>query len=308
MPPALLRLIGFPTGTQLPLVVAQDRGFFAARDLEVTLTATPGSAYQFEQLSAGNFELAMTALDNVIAYDEGQTEAALPRPADFVMILGGDGTAPALWVAPGVDGYADLRGATLAVDATTSGFSFLLRGMLERHGLARDDYAFTPVGTTARRLEALRSGAAAGALLDPAFAAAASAAGLRVLERGNDALGPYGAFGIAASRTWLEANRGVTARFVSAVREGIEWLLAPENHAEAIGMLTRHLHVEEPQATAIFAQLVDPAYGFSASGEIPEAALRTIFRLRETYGEPKKTLGPPERYYDRSFARMARGD
>lgn len=307
MPLTPIRLIGFPTGTQLPLVVAQRQGFFAARDLDVTLTATPGAVYQFEQLSAGHFELAMTALDNVIAYDEGQTPATLPNPPDFVVIMGGDGSAPALWARPEIASYADLRGKTLAVDSVSSGFSFLLRGMLERHGVLPNEYGLTGVGTTAHRLAAMKAGTAAAALLDAAFAAAAATEGFRLLQTGNDAVGPYGAFSIAGRRSWLDANRDVAVRFVNAVLAGIAWMLLPANRGESHMLLAQHLKLSLQEAEPILAQLLDPTYGFSTTGAIPPQALKTILAFREAYGEPKKTLGDPGKYYDPSFLRQAGG-
>src|SRR5207302_2713774 len=65
-----LRLIVFPGGFNLPVWVAQEKGFFARQNLSVTLTLTPGSVFQLTRLIAGDFDVALTAVDNVIAYDE----------------------------------------------------------------------------------------------------------------------------------------------------------------------------------------------------------------------------------------------
>ena len=97
----------------------------------MTLTPTPGSVYQFQHLSAGDFEIGSTALDNIVAYDEGEGEAPLPNPADFAAIMGGDSGFLQLWARPEIGSYADLRGKLLAVDAIRTGFTFVLRRMLQ---------------------------------------------------------------------------------------------------------------------------------------------------------------------------------
>jgi hypothetical protein len=39
--------------------------------------------------------------------------------------------------------------------------------------------------------------------------------------------------------------------------------------------------------------------------EMDIEGLRTVIALREQYGEPKKKMGPPEKYYDPSYYRKA---
>ena len=40
-----------------------------------TLTPTPNSVFQLTNLIDGKFDIAMTAIDNVVAYNENQGEA-----------------------------------------------------------------------------------------------------------------------------------------------------------------------------------------------------------------------------------------
>ena len=61
----------FPAGFILPLWVAQDKGFFARNGLQARLIATTNSVEQMTGLIDGQFDIAMTAVDNVIAYMEG---------------------------------------------------------------------------------------------------------------------------------------------------------------------------------------------------------------------------------------------
>jgi hypothetical protein len=72
-----LEVIVFAGGFNWPIWSAQQQGYFASNGVEVHLTSTPGSEYQLKSLIEGQFDLAMTAIDNVIAYDEGQGEASV---------------------------------------------------------------------------------------------------------------------------------------------------------------------------------------------------------------------------------------
>jgi ABC-type nitrate/sulfonate/bicarbonate transport system substrate-binding protein len=55
--------------------VAQQKGYFLQNGIEVKLTNTPNSIFQLTGLIEGRFDIAMTAIDNVVAYMEGQGEA-----------------------------------------------------------------------------------------------------------------------------------------------------------------------------------------------------------------------------------------
>lgn len=70
-------VIVFPGGFNWPIWIAQDKGYFATGGIEVKLTPTPNSVFQLTNLIDGKFDIAMTAIDNVIAYMEGQGEPSL---------------------------------------------------------------------------------------------------------------------------------------------------------------------------------------------------------------------------------------
>src|ERR1700761_7975226 len=69
-----LNLVIFPGGLSWPVFVAQDKGFFDKEGLAVKITETPGSVFQIKGLLAGDFDIAMTPFDNIVAYQEGQGE------------------------------------------------------------------------------------------------------------------------------------------------------------------------------------------------------------------------------------------
>jgi TRAP-type uncharacterized transport system substrate-binding protein len=119
----------------------------------VSLTPTPNSVFQLSNLIDGKFDIAMTAIDNVVAYDEEQGEAQTVANLDLVAFMGGDNGFLRLVTVPEVKTYADLKGKQLSVDALTTGYAFVLRKLLEEHGLASTDYELAKSGGVVERFE-----------------------------------------------------------------------------------------------------------------------------------------------------------
>ena len=66
-----IEVIVFPGGFNWPIWVAQENGFFERNNVTVKITPTPNSEFQLTNLIDGKFDIAMTAIDNLIAYMEG---------------------------------------------------------------------------------------------------------------------------------------------------------------------------------------------------------------------------------------------
>src|SRR5437879_11048625 len=84
--PKTVNVIVFPGGFNWPIWVAQEKGLFAKNGLEVKLTPTPSSVFQLTHLIDGDFDIAMTAIDNLIAYREGQGEVPKLGPDLFAFM------------------------------------------------------------------------------------------------------------------------------------------------------------------------------------------------------------------------------
>src|SRR5262245_14853175 len=70
--PAEVTVNVFPGGFNWPTFVAQEKGFFERNGIRVILQATPNSVAQMTGLAEGKFDIAVTAVDNIVAYVEGQ--------------------------------------------------------------------------------------------------------------------------------------------------------------------------------------------------------------------------------------------
>src|SRR5262245_21665286 len=137
-PPRLIRMINFAGGFNLPIWMTQRQGFFAAEKIDVKIDFTPGSTYQLTNLIAGSYDMGFTAIDNIIAYREGQNEAYLPPGAnvDLIAVLASDDGFLSISAQKDVSSIEALKGRTVTVDAMTTGFAFVLREVLARKGVA----------------------------------------------------------------------------------------------------------------------------------------------------------------------------
>ena len=133
------RSTSFLAGSIGLLSLRKRRGFFATNGIEVTLQSTPNSVAQMTGLSEGKFQIAMTAVDNIVAYVEGQGEAPIGPQPEFFAFMGSDSGFLSLVTRPEIMQFSDLKSKTLSVDARTTGYAFVLFDMLRRGGLAPSD-------------------------------------------------------------------------------------------------------------------------------------------------------------------------
>ncbi|HVF63104.1 MAG TPA: ABC transporter substrate-binding protein [Casimicrobiaceae bacterium] len=302
-----IRLIVFPGGFNWPIWVAQARGLFARESLDVEVTHTPGSVYQLSGLIEQRFDLAITLIDNVIAYRSGQGEAPLVGRDLCAFMAADTRVLPTLVTQPGIRRYADLRGRTLSVDALTTGYAFVLLAMLEHGGLTPADYQLERVGGAEERYRAMQAGRHAGCLLNSPFERLLEAQGFTLLDHAADALGRYQGQVLAGRRQWAEANAQATTGFIRAFLIAVKWLYDPAHQAEAFDIFRRQMPSASNDApSTAWRVLFDAELGFPRNGEIDTAALDTVIELRQKYGAPPVVLGPARDYYDSAYLDAAR--
>ncbi len=301
-------VIGFSGGSNWPIFVAQEKGFFARNGLDIKLTATPNSVYQLTNLIAGKFDIGMTAIDNVIAYQEGQGEVAVPQKPDLVAFLGvNSGGRFNLMVLPEIKSFADLTGRELAVDALTTGYAFVLREMLRQGGLKPEDYRLVSAGGSSQRWKGLSERNYAGTLLNAPFDAMAEAAGFKPLASSSDVVGRYQGSVGATRRSWAAANEAKLVGYIRGFVTAVDWLYDPANKTEAIAILQRNLpQMTQENAERSYKDLLQSEQsGFTPKAAMDVEGVRTVLKLRSEFGRPQKNLTDPMRYYDPRFYQKA---
>lgn len=297
-----LKIIAFPGAPNLPVFAALEHGYFAAEGLEVAFTATPSSTYQFEAFGAGQFDIAFTAFDNIVAYQEGQGAVALASPPDFRVIMGATQVELSAVVAPAIERAEDLRGKSLALDAVGTGFAFVLYAMLEELGLTMADYERVAVGATPDRWQSVKDGTHAGTITIEPFTSIARAAGFRVLRQSTETFPAYQGGIVAVRQGWAEQNADRVKAFIRGYLKGLDWTLAPENREQAAALLLAKMPEIKPGVVdKVLASVLSPRSGLTPRGAILRDGMRTVLELRSRYGRPEKSLADVDKYLSLSF-------
>ena len=303
----VMEAIIFPGASATPIYVAQEKGFFAREGLEVRTTPTPNSGFQMGNLIDGKFQVASTAVDNLIAYQEGQGSAKTERTPDLIVIMGGASTSLALMALPSIKNLNDLKGKEFALDSLTTGYAFVLRRMLESNGFGPKDYTFVRVGGTRERFEALKAGTKSAGLISEPFTTQAKEAGFTFVGDAIQSVGRYQATVQIANRDWAKANEKATVGYIRAMISAIDWIYDPANNQEAARILAAKVKIPEAAAQPGINGLTKGPAALAPKGVLDIEGLKTVISLREQYATPQKKMSAPEKYYDLSYYNKAIG-
>jgi ABC-type nitrate/sulfonate/bicarbonate transport system substrate-binding protein len=297
-----LDVIVFPGGFNWPIWVAQDKGLFEKNGITVKVVPTPNSQFQLKGLIEGKFDIAMTAIDNVIAYSEGQGATKTEVEPDIFAFMGGDNGFLRLVATPDVKDTADLKGRKISVDALTTGYAFVLRKLLENAGLKHEDVEFVSAGGVVQRYQSLLKKEHAATLLISPFEVGAEAQGFKRLANADEALGRYQGLVGAARRSWAKQNEKELIGYIRGYTAALDWLFDPANKAEAIAILRKHSpNLNEEQAARSYDVLLHPTKGFTRGAALDVDGVKMVLQLRSQYGQPQKQLTDPAKYFDLGY-------
>lgn len=296
----------FPGTGAGPIFAGIDQGFFGKESLAVTAEPTNGSVAQITAILDDRYQIGFGGLDDVIGYDAGQGEVPIKQKPDLFAFMGTDSGSLHLVTAPDVTSVEGLKGRTLAVDAKTTGFAFVLYRIAALHGLKPGDYQLLSVGSSQKRLEALMQGQAQAAVMFKPVADQLASKGFHDLMSISDVFPHYQAAVVLARRSWATPHRAALVGFIRGYIAAARWFLTPANKDAAIALLAKYTPGAPPQAASgVYAASIAVTSVTSAIGRIDPAGVATAVKLREAYGTPRKKLGDPRRFYDLSYYRAA---
>ncbi|TMH35029.1 MAG: ABC transporter substrate-binding protein [Betaproteobacteria bacterium] len=301
-----INLVTFAGGFNLPTFVAQRQGFFTKHGVDVNLRYTPNSVYLITGLVEGRFDITTSAIDNLVAYQEGQGEAPLKVQPDLVAFLGFDDANLNLVALPEVKSIGDLRGKDLGVDALTTGFAFVLREMVEKAGMKDSDVKYVRSGGTNLRYAGLLDRKFSATLLSSPFDLQAESKGFTRLGNATDLLGAYQGRSAFGMRGWIKDNEAAVIGFMRAEREAIDWIYDPQNRDVCEALLVANDRDMTPAlAKKTYEMFVDKRRGLSRDLKIDVEGFKVVLGLRSKYGQPKRDLNDPLKYIDRELYRRA---
>jgi ABC-type nitrate/sulfonate/bicarbonate transport system substrate-binding protein len=257
-----------PAYVNVPLWVAQERGYLERRGLSATEQILGSTHGVTSALRDGRVDVALTAPEGSIADAVAGgplrvVAGLIDRPPLSLIALARHRT---------VD---DLRGGRIGTSSLTEGTRHVAERMLAAHGLAYPaDYEFALEGSHVERWKALQAGTIDAALQMIPYDDLATDAGFTDL---GPATGPF-SFNAACVR--LPADPAVVTPFLQALAEASEWFRG---------------HVEETAAIAAARTSMEPRYALSACRKLaadgvippglrsaPEALAAAIGALRSS--------------------------
>ena len=254
----------------------------------------------------GKYHVAVTALDNILAYQEGQVELKFVPPSDFFGFMGSDDGFLSLVAAPDVKSFADLKGKTISVDAMSNGFSFALRDMLARNGIKESDVQWARAGGTDRRFAALMEGQHAATMLRAPFDLQAKNRGFCQLASTRSTICNYMGIVGATRRSWAANNEAQLVSFIRAYRDAIRWLKAPENRPQAQAILMKYVPNMNAQIAAQSADLLlGPQSGFFTDVQLDNKGIQAVMDLRSKLGDNAQKFTDPSKYTDKRYWQKA---
>jgi ABC-type nitrate/sulfonate/bicarbonate transport system substrate-binding protein len=304
-----LTINAFPGAINLPLWAGAEKGMFADRGIETELLMTPNSIEQLTGLAAGKFDIIMTAIDNIIAYREGQGEVFAEGDTEFFAFIGSDDAFLRLVVQPDIQSFEDLRGQILTVDAMTTGFAFVLRRMLAINNIAEDEIEWMSTGGVLQRWQAMMEHPEQkGTLQVTPFEVLGASKGHHILARAADILDSYQGLVGGARIAWAQDNAETLAGFIAAYLEAVDWCFAPENREESLDLITANMpQMSREVANAACEVFLDPETGFRRDGGFDMPGIATVLDLRAEFGPAPDDLHGPAHYIDTRYLKMAKG-
>lgn len=302
-----IEMIGFGGASNLPVWLAIDNGLFAKEGLDVSIAATRSSQAQFKDMMSNKYQIASTALDNVIAYTEGQGPVKYDN-FDMFVFLGVHSGLNSLVSTAEVKSIADFKGKTLGVDALSTGYAFVLFEVLEQKaGLKlNQDYKVVAVGGGTAREKAMIDGKIAGAVLSAPSDLRVKAAGGNILADAAAQLGGYQGSAYATRRAWAKDHEKELLGFIRAIVATHD-VIFTDKAAAIAGLKKRINNLSDKNAEIIYSSLTTGAGGLNRKASINEAGAANVLKLRSKYAEPKKTLTDASKYYDLSLYKKATG-
>ena len=296
----LLRVNIFNTSSNLPLLAALAKGYFAQRGLTIEVQNTPNSDEQRAGLAAGQFEIAHAAVDNAVAMIEAGNNA--------VIVSGGDAGMNDFMVRAEINSIEDLRGKRLAVDAPNTAYALAAKKILKLHGLIENrDYSVKLAGGTGPRAAAMVADPElAAGMINPPFSFSVLDKGLKSLGTQFDLLGPYQATGAFVMRPWAAQHADVLTHYLAAYIEGQRYVLNPANRAEMVTLLIASFKLSQQAADGTYGALVKPGSGLAPDARFNEDGFKTVLAIRaEMEGMWGGVPPGPDKYLDLSYYNKA---
>jgi len=309
-----LRLGGFYRS--LPMMAAEQQGFYERHGVEVEFGQVTSSTQQFQFLSDGQYDVVQTSPDNTANYRLNANNP-IGKTVEAQGFIGLDYGMKLIVVArPEFDTVESLKDQAISVDALASGFAYVIYKILAEHGLERNhDYRVVSHGGVYDRFMALvvNDEDFAATLMSGGFETRAANLGFNLLDSVLDIANPYLGVWAAARADWLTANRQLAVHFIRAYQQATDWVFEPSNKDQCLEMLEAIPNTNQDLAEQLYEIQVTPGVGNVPDSSIDPRAVLNVLLIRQEFDgfeEPQDLealVGPDTVLFDLSYREEALG-
>jgi NitT/TauT family transport system substrate-binding protein len=281
----------------LPIYVAQDRGFFAKENLFIEAVVLNASTRAIPALIGGSTQIsASSAMTTIRAIEKGAS----------LKIVGGLINAPVydLYAGAKYKSIKDLKGTTIGVTGLITSDTILLKEMLKANGLEYPrDYAMLAIGGTPDRFLALQTGNIAAGILSPPYSFSADEIGM--VNLGSTAKQtPYFTQTVFNVRTeWAHEKKAQLVRFLRAIVRASQFTHTQKE--ETVRIIAKRFKFNEKQSEASWRYFV-PSNAIPKDGEVNAKGVDKVLQLLVEDGTLKLPLPRQDKYIDMTFLDEAR--
>jgi ABC-type nitrate/sulfonate/bicarbonate transport system substrate-binding protein len=266
-----------------PTLIAIDKGFFAAEDLQADIVYVQSSTALVQQLAAGSLGVSISTglADPLRAVGMGAPIAIVrlelqAPPFDLV-------------AKPSIRSIKELKGKLISLGGAKDITRIYIDRMLTPNGVKEGDYDMVYAGSTGARTSALLAGAVDAAILLPPFNFQAEAKGFNSLGLTVDYVKDLPFSATAVNIDWATAHRETLAKLLGILNKSIAWFDDTSNRAEAVRILktASGLAQEDVQKSYDFFR---NGHFFEPSGKVSRSKLGSLAKAMESLGDLQGAL------------------
>jgi ABC-type nitrate/sulfonate/bicarbonate transport system substrate-binding protein len=271
---------------------AIDLGYMAEEGLTIKVVNNDNPVQNLQYLATGAIDISSITVELALS--------AIEKGADFKFLASeNDRLSFVLMARPDIKSYGDLRGKTLGVTQLQESTASLIRLLLEKHGVKRNEYEFMALGGTPNRFAALVRGAVSATMLSPPFDFKAEAEGMKRFGTAFEAFEGAGVV-FTAQTKWAENNADEVVRFLRAAARAQRLFYDPSNKAKAVEILVKQTRLPAADIDKNYDAVYGPNQIMSRDLELTDKLLQPWLDLR---GSSEK----PSRYIDLTYWKHALG-
>jgi ABC-type nitrate/sulfonate/bicarbonate transport system substrate-binding protein len=231
------------TASTLSLWAAEEQGFFDKRGIDAQVILIRGGPILVASLVSGDVHVGFTTGVSFLGAAAQGTEVKMLTSIS-------NKVSWKLMAAPQIKKANDLRGKRIGVSSIIGSTWMNSMLALEQLGLEpkRDNIVFLQTGDPVTLAHAVESGRVDAAVLDPVMSRQLAAKGFSTLVDLLKANVAFPGLGLGVTRGYLDQNAATLEKVVTALVEGLAFVLQPANKAVVMKTMTKQMKLADSAA------------------------------------------------------------